>query len=155
MVRFWPKAAARQVVYSTAGNDPKQTLIARNRLEQPMRNLFTTYLVVNLMLEGIAAVTLVGAGLGLFTIAQLESGMWSMNYGFAAIAIASALFWVWPHRSKREVVGPVLGILLAFHALVSVSFAIQGAQVQTMVVHGIMALLGIFLYARRSAWCQD
>ena len=37
---------------------------------------------LNLVLEGIAAVTLIGAGLGLFAIAQLESGMWSMNYGF-------------------------------------------------------------------------
>lgn len=120
-----------------------------------MKNLFTTYLVLNLVLEGIAAVTLIGAGLGLLTIAQLENGLWSMNYGFAAIAIASALFWVWPHRSKREVVGPVLGILLAFHALVSVSFAIQGAQVPPMVVHGVMALLGLFLYARRSIWCEE
>ena len=65
-----------------------------------MKTLFTTYLLLNLILEGIAAVTLVGAGLGLFTIAQLESGMWSMNYGFAAIAIASALFCVWPCRSR-------------------------------------------------------
>ena len=120
-----------------------------------MRSLFAIYLVLNLVLEGIAAVTLVGAGLGLFTIAQLESGMWSMNYGFAAVAIASALFWVWPHRAKREVVGPVLGILFAFHALVSVSFAIDGTQVPSIVVHGIMALLGIFLYARRSSWCEN
>lgn len=120
-----------------------------------MRKLFITYLVLNLALEGIAAVTLIGAGLGLFTIAQLESGMWSMNYGFAAIAIASALFWVWPHRSKREVVGPVLGILLAFHGFVSVSFAIQGSHMPSIVVHGIMAVLGIFLYTRRSAWCDD
>lgn len=119
-----------------------------------MKHLFTTYLVVNLVLESIAAVTLIGAGLGLFTIAGLESGMWSMNYGFAAIAIASALFWVWPHRSNRDVVGPVLGILLAFHALVSVSFAIQGGQVPSIVVHAVMALLGAFLYARRSAWCE-
>ena len=118
-----------------------------------MKNLFTTYLVLNLILESFAAITLIGAALGLFAIAQLESGMWSMNYGFAAIAIASAIFWVWPHRSKREAVGPVLGILLAFHALVSVSFAIQGNQVPPTVVHGIMALLGIFLYTRRSAWC--
>jgi hypothetical protein len=119
-----------------------------------MKKLFTTYLILNLILEGIAAVTLIGAGLGLFTIAQLESGMWSMNYGFAAIAIASALFWVWPHRSKRDVVGPVLGILLAFHALVSVSFAIEGTQMPSIVVHGIMALLALFLYARRSTWCE-
>lgn len=120
-----------------------------------MKHLFTTYLVLNLILESIAAVTLIGAGLGLFAIAGFESGMWSMNYGFAAIAVASAIFWVWPHRSKRDVVAPVLGMLLAFHALVAVSFAVQGSHVPSIVVHGIMGLLGILLYARRSAWCTD
>lgn len=120
-----------------------------------MKSLFVTYLVLNLLLEGLAAVTLIGAGLELLTIEQLESGMWSTNYGFAAVAIASAIFWVWPHRAKREVVGPVLGILLAFHALVSISFAIDGTQIPAIVVHGIMGLLGIFLYTRRSSWCED
>lgn len=125
------------------------------RIDSRMRHLFITYLVLNLLLEGIAAVTLIGAGLGLFTISQLDSGLWSMNYGFAAIAIASALFWVWPHKSKREVVGPVLGILLTFHALISVSFALEGTQVPSIVVHGIMALLGLYLYIRRSSWCDE
>ena len=120
-----------------------------------MKNLFTTYLVLNLLLESIAAATLIGAGLGLFSIAQFESGMWSMNYGFAAIAIASALIWVWPYRSRRDVVGPVLGILLTFHALIGISFAIQGVQIPSIIVHGAMALLGVFLYTRRSAWCHD
>jgi len=120
-----------------------------------VKNVFITYLILNLILEGIAAVTLVGAGLGLFSVPQLESGMWSMNYGFAAIAMASALFWVWPYRSKRDVVGPVLGILLTFHGLLSISFAIQGTQVPSIIVHAIMALLGIFLYAGRSAWCDE
>ena len=120
-----------------------------------MRILFVTYLVLNLVLESIAAISLIGAGLGLFVISGLESGVWSMNYGFAAIAIASAIFWVWPHKSKREVVGPVLGMLLAFYALVSVSFAVQGEHVPSIVVHGFMGLVGIVLYARRSAWCAD
>lgn len=120
-----------------------------------MKYLFTTYLALNLVLESIAAVTLLGAGLGLFVIPGFESSMWSMNYGFAAIALASAIFWVWPHRTKRDAVAPVLGILLAFHALVSASFAVQGVQVPSIVVHGIMALLGIFLYTRRSDWCTD
>lgn len=120
-----------------------------------MKRTFVAYLVLNLLLEGIAAFTLVGAGLGLFTIAGLESGMWSMNYGFAAIAIASAIFWVWPHRARRDVVGPVLGILLAFHSLVAVSFAIEGTQVPAIVVHGILGLSGIVLYLRRSSWCED
>jgi len=120
-----------------------------------MRNLFTGYLVLNLLLEGLAAITLIGGALGVISIADLESGMWSMNYGFAAIAIASAIFWVWPHRSRREAVGPILGILLSFHTLVSVSFAIQGNQAPPMVVHGVMAALAVFLYARRTTWCEQ
>ena len=64
-----------------------------------MKNLFTTYLVLNLLLKGLAAVTLIGGTMGLLSIAGLEAGMWAMNYGFAAIAIASAAFWVWPHRT--------------------------------------------------------
>jgi len=120
-----------------------------------MKNLFTSYLVLNLLLEGVAAITLIGAALGLLSIAGLESGFWSMNYGFAAIAIASAIFWVWPHRSRREAVEPVLGILFSFHALVSVSFAIDGNQVPPIVVHGAMAALAIYLYSHRAAWCSE
>ena len=120
-----------------------------------MKNFFTGYLVLNFILEGLAAITLIGATLGLFSIEQLESGTWSMNYGFAAIAIASAILWVWPHRARREAVGPVLGILLSFHTLVFVSFAIQGNQVQPTIVHGVMAVLAIYLYSQRSKWCVD
>jgi len=118
-----------------------------------MKNLFTGYLVLNLLLEGLAATTLIGAGLGIIAVADLESGIWSMNYGFAAVAIASAIFWVWPHRSRCEAVGPILGILVTFHALVSISFSIQGDQVPPIVVHGVLAVLGIVLYSRRTAWC--
>jgi uncharacterized membrane protein HdeD (DUF308 family) len=120
-----------------------------------MKNVFTTYLVLNLLIEGLAAVALIGAGLGNFAFAQFEGGIWSMNYGFAAIAIASALFWVWPYRSRRDVVGAVLGILFTFHALICISFAIQAEQLPATVVHGLMALFGVFLYTRRPAWCHD
>ena len=110
-----------------------------------MKILFIVYLVVNLLLEAIAAVTLIGEGVGFFSFPGFEGGLWSMNYGFAAIAIASAVFWVWPYRSRSDVVGPVLGILLSFHALICLSFAIQGTQVPPTIVHGLMALLGILL----------
>jgi len=120
-----------------------------------MKKFFTAYLVLNFLLEVLAAITLIGGTLGLFSIAQLETGMWSMNYGFAAIAIASAVFWVWPHRSSHAAVGSVLGILLTFHALVSVSFAIQGNQVPPIVVHAVMAVLAIFFYSQRTKWCSD
>jgi hypothetical protein len=120
-----------------------------------MRKLFTGYLVINLLLEGLAAIALIGGTLELFSIEQLETGMWAMVYGFAALAIASAIFWVWPHREKREAVGPVLGILLAFHALVAVAFAIQGNQFPFVIVHGVMAALAIYLYLQRTKWCAQ
>ena len=120
-----------------------------------MKNLFAGYLVINLFLEGLAGIALIGGTLELFSIEQLETGMWAMVYGFAALAIASAIFWVWPHRAKRDAVGPVLGILLAFHALVAVAFAIHGNEVPIVIVHGVMAALGIFLYSQRATWCAD
>lgn len=120
-----------------------------------MKKLFSAYLVLNFVLELLAAITLIGGTLGLFSVAQLETGMWSMNYGFAAIAMASTVFWVWPHRSSHAAVGSVLGILLTFHALVSVSFAIQGDQVTPIVAHAIMAIVAIFFYSQRTKWCLD
>ena len=120
-----------------------------------MKNLFASFLVLNLLLEGLAAITLIGGTLGLISIPQLDGGMWAMNYGFAAIAIASAIFWVWPHRDNRKAVSPILGILLAFHTLVFVSFAIQGDQVPPVIVHGVMAAFAIYLYTQRSKWCVD
>lgn len=120
-----------------------------------MKNLFAGYLVTNLLLEGLAGVALIGGTLDLFSIEQLETGMWAMVYGFAALAIASTIFWVWPHRARPEAVGPVLGILLVFHALIAVAFAIQGNQVPVVIAHGVMAALAIFLYSQRTTWCAD
>ena len=120
-----------------------------------MKNLFAVFLVLNLFLEGLAATTLIGDTLGVFSIAQLDGGIWAMNYGFAAAAIASAVFWVWPYRDSRRTVTPVLGILLMFHTLVFVSFSIQGNQVPPTIVHGAMAAFAVFLYIQRSKWCVE
>ena len=91
-----------------------------------MKNIFSGFLILNFLLEGLAAITLIGGTLGIFSIAQLEAGPWAMNYGFGAAAIATAVFWVWPYRDSRQAVSPVLGILLAF-----------------------------FLYIQRSKWCGE
>jgi len=120
-----------------------------------MRKLFAGYLVFNSLLEGLAAIALIGGSLELLSIEQLETGMWALVYGFAALAIASAIFWVWPHREKHEAVGPVLGILLVFHALIAVAFAIQGNQIPIVIVHAVMAALGIYLYLQRTKWCAQ
>jgi hypothetical protein len=120
-----------------------------------MKNIFAGFLVLNFLLEGLAAIALIGGTLGIISIAQLEVGPWAMTYGFGAAAIATAIFWVWPYRDSRQAVSPVLGILLAFHAAVCVSFAMQANQVPSMVVHGVMAALAFFLYAQRSKWCGE
>jgi len=118
-----------------------------------MKKFFAGFLVLNFLLEGLAAFTLIGGTLGVFAIPQLEAGVWAMNYGFGAAAIASAVFWIWPYRDSYQAVGAVLGILLAFHTLVFISFAMQGNQVAPTVVHGAMAALSIFFYTQRSKWC--
>jgi hypothetical protein len=47
----------------------------------------------------------------------------------------------------------LLGILLTFHALISVSFAIQGNQEVPVVIHAVMAVLAIYCYSQRAKWC--
>ena len=120
-----------------------------------MKNLFTGFLFLNFLLEFVAGVVLIGASLGLLSVAQLETGMWSMIYGFAALAVATAIFWVWPHRDNRDVVGAVLGILLSFHALILIAFVIEGNQTPSAIAHAAMAAYAMFLYMQRSKWCKE
>lgn len=116
-----------------------------------MNKIFVGFLVLNLLVEGLAAAFLIGGPQGILFAAQQSDGiLWAANYGFAAIAIASAIFWIWPGRDNRQAVAAVLGILLTFHAMISVSSAIQGDQIIPMVVHGVMAALAMFLYSQRS-----
>ncbi len=120
-----------------------------------MRVLFIGFLVLNLLLEALGAVLLISGPQGILSELRPEEGMWNVNYGFAAIAIASALFWVWPNRDNRQAVGSVLGILLTFHTALFVSFAIQGNQTTPMIIHAVMAALSIFLYTQISKWCTQ
>lgn len=118
-----------------------------------MKKLFTGFLFLNFLLEIVAGAVLIGATLGLLSVAQLETGMWSMIYGFAALAVATAIFWIWPHRDSRAAVGAVLGILFSFHAFISIAFVIEGNQVPTAIAHGVMAAFAVYLYMRRPKWC--
>jgi len=118
-----------------------------------VKKIFVGFLVLNLLLEGLAAALLIGGPQGILTHGQQSDGiLWAANYGFAAIAIASTVFWIWPHRDNRQVVGAVLGILLTFHTMVFVSFAIQGVQIPAMVIHALMAATAMFLYSQRSKY---
>jgi hypothetical protein len=118
-----------------------------------VKKIFVGFLVLNLLLEGLTAVFLIGGPQGIRSDAQSHDGiLWAANYGFGAIAIASAIFWVWPNRDSHQTVGAVLGILLTFHTLIFVSFAIQGDQIPPMLIHAVMAAIAIFLYLQRSKY---
>jgi hypothetical protein len=120
-----------------------------------VKNFFVSFLVLNLLLEGMAAGFLIAGPQGVLSDVQTPDGiLWSANYGFGAMAIASAIFWIWPHRGSRAAVASVLGILMTFHALVFVSFAMQGNHLSPMMAHGVMAVVAIFLYTQRSRFSE-
>lgn len=118
-----------------------------------MRVLLNIALILSLLTEVMAAASLIGGPEGIS--AAGKGGMWSMHYGFAALAIASATIWIWPHRNNLAAVTAVLGILLTFHSGLFVSLALAGDQMAGMIVHATLALLFIFLFAMRSKWCAN
>ena len=62
-----------------------------------MKILLMVTLVLHLLMELMAAVALIGGPEG---VGNAGAGnMWSMHYGFAALAIASISVWVWPKRT--------------------------------------------------------
>jgi hypothetical protein len=120
-----------------------------------MKIFFIGVLILNFVLEGLAGFGLIAGPQGLFSDTRPEGGMWAMNYGFAALAIASAGFWVYPYRENRQAVGAVLGLLLTFHTLMCLSLTIPGDQVSGVIAHGVMAVLCLILYTQRSRWCAS
>jgi hypothetical protein len=118
-----------------------------------MRILFIVVLVVNLLTEALAAATLIGGPDGI--AAAGKGGMWSMHYGFAALAIASASLWVWPYRNNLKAVTAVLGVLCTFHTGLFVSLTLAADQQVGMIIHGVMAVLCIVLFTQRAKWCND
>lgn len=120
-----------------------------------MKSLFVLVLVFNLLLEGFAGVSLIMEAEAAFSDTPPEGMMWNLNYGFTALAIASVIIWVWPHRNKVDVVGVLLGFLLSFHGLVTIALIIPGNQYPVAMIHGIMALLCLVLYVRKNHWCKS
>ncbi|NKB99372.1 MAG: hypothetical protein GKR90_12880 [Pseudomonadales bacterium] len=114
-----------------------------------MKILLNVMLVLNGLTELLASLTLI---LGPAGVSAAGSGaMWSMHYGFAALAIASISVWSWPHRSNLSVMTTVIGILLVFHSGLCVSLALAGDQAAGMVIHGVTAVMCVVLFVRRGS----
>ena len=118
-----------------------------------MKTFFTGVLVLNLLIEGFAATTLIGAPEMMFAEGHEAGAMWARLYGFAVLAIGTTVFWIWPNREDIRAVGSVLGVLLTFHTSVFVALATSAGQLGNSIIHGVMAALCIFLYTQRSKWC--
>ena len=118
-----------------------------------MKVLFIIVLVLNLLTEAMASTALIGGPEGV--VAFGKGGMWSMHYGFAALAIATASFWIWPYRNNVKAVTAILGVLLTFHSGLFLSLAVAGDQMPGMVIHAVLAALCIFLFTQRSKWCTE
>ena len=118
-----------------------------------MKIFFSVVLVLNLLMEAMAAIMLISN-----PEAQgeaLATATWARNYGFAALAIASASIWPWPARDRLAAVTPVAGTLLVFHVGLTISLSLAGGEnLGPAGLHGVMALLFAVSFALRSKWCS-
>ena len=117
-----------------------------------MKILFMVLLVLNFLAETLAAVALIGGAEGV--AAAGSGGQWSMHYGFAVIAIASASLWVWPQRRQLAAVTAVLGILMVFHTSVFVSLLLGGDQQAGVAIHAVVGSLSIVAFLGRRKICE-
>ena len=116
-----------------------------------MRVLFLVLLILHLLMETMAAVALIGGPQGISAAGQ--GAQWSMHYGFAALAMASVSLWVWPRRNDLAAVTVALGLLLTFHAGLTLSLAVAGDQAGGMISHAVLAVISLVLISQRGKVC--
>ena len=112
-----------------------------------MKILLIVTLALNLIVEGLASATLILGPDGI--AASGQGGQWSMHYGFAVLAIATAGIWIWPHRTNLAALTAVLGILTVFHVGLFVSLSIAGDQQAGMFIHAVLSVLCAILLVSR------
>ena len=116
---------------------------------------FIGVLAANLIFETLAGVVLITGDLGLNAEVMAPEGMWGMNYGFAALAIASALIWIWPHRTSFAATGVILGVLITFHAGLFIALMLAGNQLTPAILHLTLGVLCLVAWLRRATWCSS
>ena len=117
-----------------------------------MKILFNVAIILSALAELFAAGSLIGGPAGISAAGSGE--MWSMHYGFAALAIASLSIWIWPHRDNLAAVTVALGVLVVFHVGVCASLAMAGDQAGGMILHGVLAAMFITLFARSKSLAE-
>lgn len=117
-----------------------------------MKRLYSGALILNLIVEGLAALLLIAAPQSVAANGQV---LWARIYGFAALGIGSIVFWAWPNRDDVRAAGTALGTLLTFHISITAGLAVSGEMLPGAVLHGFMSVLFVGLYLRRRDWCMS
>ena len=120
-----------------------------------MKKLYSAILIANLLIEGVGAFVLFAVPEFLVDVGNASAVLWAWNYGFVALAVGSAVFWTWPHRDSFVAAGAVLGILFSFHLAIAAALAIADELFVDVVLHGVFAVLCLYLYTQRLRWCRD
>jgi hypothetical protein len=108
---------------------------------------YNVLLILSFLTETMAAVSLIGGPDGLSAAGRGE--MWSMHYGFAALAIASSSLWAWPQRKSLPAVTLMLGLMSVFHTGLAISLLTAGDQQVGLILHTILAVLALSLATQR------
>jgi len=111
-----------------------------------MHSLYLVLLTLNLLVETLAGTALIAGPDGI--AAAGRGNLWSMHYGFAALAVASISVWGYVYRALPQVQRAVLGVLLVFHAGIAVSLTLAGDQAVGQIIHIVLATLTLLLVAR-------
>ena len=119
-----------------------------------MKKLYSAVLIANLLIEGVGASALFAAPDFLVDASNESAMLWAWNYAFVALAVGSAVFWAWPHRDSFTAAGAVLGILFSFHLAIAMALAIADELFVDVVLHGVFALLCLYLFTQRLRWCR-
>lgn len=118
-----------------------------------MHIVLSIALILNALTEILAAASLIGGPEGISAAGAGQ--MWSMHYGFAALAIASISIWIWPQRYNRHAVTPALLTLIVFHIGLCCSLTLAGDQFGGSVIHGVFVVVFVLLFATRGSYVTD
>jgi hypothetical protein len=119
-----------------------------------MRIVLILSLAFNFLVEGPVGAFLVFAPESFLSAGQTEGILWARNYGVAALAVASMIFWVWPHRDNFQVLGVAIGFLMVFHCALTAALLTTGGQQVGAILHSILTISFTFLYFQRAKWCS-
>ena len=117
-----------------------------------MRYFFLLVLFLHVVMEGGLGLVIAVSPRTLTPDAATAELAFVLNYGFAAIAMATVVAWYWPHRSTPLATTITLGILATFHtaeALAGVQVARFGGGPQIIYSHGAFAIAFWVLWSQR------